>query len=220
MIRCLTVGLLDTNCYVFSPSPAGSGVVIIDPGDEGGRIAEAVFSLGIEPAYVALTHGHFDHVRGLNSLLAVLAERGFRPKIAVHTLDAAYLGAEGFKAHGKDFAAFGPLSTLLSGFFRDALPEADLLLEEGDELAETGLRILHTPGHTPGSICLYDAAGGNLFSGDTLFAGGFGRTDLAGGDYGKLVSSLRRLSDLPPETSVYPGHGERTTVGAEPPASE
>jgi glyoxylase-like metal-dependent hydrolase (beta-lactamase superfamily II) len=134
------------------------------------------------------THGHPDH-----AYADAAVKRATSAAVSIHRLDAYRLGQQ-----------------------EDPVT-ADRLFDEGDEsaLADLRITILHTPGHTEGSVCFYAPAERALFSGDTLFNAGLGRTDLPGGDARALVASLHRLSTLPPDTVVYPGHGPSTTIGAE-----
>ncbi len=193
-IKTLAVGPLETNCYVVSDEATGEAMVI-DPGDEPDRIIE--LSGGLDVKYIVLTHAHFDHAGAVPEL-----KEATGASIALHPADkAAYSTVT-------EQAAFW-------GFQSDPMPEPDIMLAEGDELSLGGttLRVLHTPGHSPGCICL--VGGGVLFSGDTLFKGSVGRTDLPGSSIGELKASFRRLLELPPETAVLPGHGPATTIAGE-----
>ena len=197
-IETLVVGDLGANCYL-AYDPTSSQGVVIDPGDEGERILQRVGELGIQVATVVLTHFHFDHV-----LAAEEVARSAEAPIAIHRDDARWL--EESPPLFRQFILQPPSL------------RASLLLAEGDELAFGGarLKVLHTPGHSPGGISLWSEAAGLVFTGDALFAGSVGRTDLPGGDHAELIDGIRtRLLILPDETIVYPGHGPSTTVGAE-----
>jgi glyoxylase-like metal-dependent hydrolase (beta-lactamase superfamily II) len=204
----LQVGPLGENVYIVQ---SGDSAFIVDPGDEAQRILDFLQAGGINPQFIVLTHGHLDHSSGLPKLLALWP--GELPRIAIHRLDAPYLGAAGEATNRKLFEGLNALS-----YFRyawKALPEPDLLLEAGDTIPGTEFGVLHTPGHSAGSICLYSPKDSALISGDTLFMNGIGRTDGTDSDYRALRESLHALSALPPETKVYPGHGEATTIGRE-----
>jgi glyoxylase-like metal-dependent hydrolase (beta-lactamase superfamily II) len=194
----LTLGELETNCWMVSDG-AGGPLVVIDPaGDAAGLLA----AIGERPvSVVVLTHGHFDH---LGAATAVMQATG--AVLAVHSRDAAAV---------TDAAANGGL---MFGF-DSVTPEPDRSLEDGDviQAGELRLDVLHTPGHTPGSICLHARTGdaSHLFSGDTLFAGSVGRTDFPGGDARALRDSIARLAVLPAETLVHPGHGPDSTIERE-----
>lgn len=193
-IRRLTLGALETNCYLLDDGQGGP-VVIVDPAGEAGRILSAIDG---EPLLaVVLTHGHFDHLGAATELLAA------RPApLMVHERDALAITT----AAGSGGALFG---------FHYTPPPAERLLSHGETIAAGALKltVLHTPGHTPGSVCLL--GDGELFSGDTLFAGSVGRTDFPGGDARLLRASIAQLAALPGETRVHPGHGPGSTIARE-----
>jgi hydroxyacylglutathione hydrolase len=195
--RQLVVGPIQTNCYVVADEATATAAVI-DPGGDVEDILAAADEMGVEIRYVINTHAHFDHTAGDADLIAATHAR-----LALHAADAPLL------AHGGGADLFGILGV--------SSPRPDLLLKEGDalQLGETELRVIYTPGHTPGGISLYSESGASVFSGDCLFYAGVGRTDLPGGDYDTLMTSISRLLDLPDDTIVYPGHGPTTTIGEE-----
>lgn len=197
-IKKLTVGPLESNCYLVADEETREGI-IIDPGEEGERILKIVTREGVVPRYLVNTHGHIDHI-GANGYLKGKIE-GL--KLGIHAADTRML-----------INARESLSNFAGGEL--ASPPADFLLQEGDEitLGKKSLKVIHTPGHTPGGICLLGE--GKIFTGDTLFAGSVGRTDLPGGSMELLTKSLRKkLMVLPEETIIYPGHGESSTIGRE-----
>ncbi|MDZ4064665.1 MAG: MBL fold metallo-hydrolase [Coriobacteriia bacterium] len=191
----LVLGELDTNCWIVDDG-CGAPAVVIDPaGDEDVLLAALE---GRSVSHVVLTHGHFDH---LVAVRAVLAATG--APLLVHEADAARI---------TDAVGTG---ARLFGLSYDA-PPADAVLRDGDRVESGGLalEVLHTPGHTEGSICLL--GDGRLFAGDTLFAGSIGRTDFPGGSMEDMRRSIAgRLAPLPDETLVHPGHGPDTTIGRE-----
>ncbi|HOX32676.1 MAG TPA: MBL fold metallo-hydrolase [Spirochaetales bacterium] len=219
MLGRLSVGPLGENVYVLpSRGPGGQEgrCVLVDPGDEAARILSFLDSRGLTPDLVVLSHGHLDHSAAIPELFAAYAARGGSPGLAIHALDASYLGEGGEATNRSTFAAIRAL-----GFFKSywrPLPAPTLLLEEGSLVPGTGFRVIHSPGHTAGSICLYDEAAGILVSGDTLFRDGIGRSDGPDSDGAALGRSIRRLMALPPSTEVLPGHGEPTTIGREAPS--
>lgn len=192
-IRTVVGGPLEVNTYVVGPED-GDSCVLIDPGAEEASVAGAVG--GRRVAAVLLTHAHFDHMLHARPWL----ERG--AKLYVHKLDAPALGDT------KLNLSYMIGETLL-------LPHADVELEEGSVIVEAGmtLRVMHTPGHTPGGVCyLADNA---VFCGDTMFYRSYGRVDLPGGDMAQIMASLTRIKELPPETIAHPGHGIKTKIAWE-----
>jgi hydroxyacylglutathione hydrolase len=202
IVHALAVGALQANCYVVA-CPETRQAIIVDPGDEAERILASVRELGVSVTSVIHTHGHFDHICATEQVLAGLPAR---VPLAAHPADAFLYTEEA----GAIAATFGyPVPP------RRALP--DMSLDDGSEIAvgTLHLRVLHTPGHTPGSISLL-CAPWCVFTGDTLFRRGIGRTDLAGGDEDAIYASIaERLYTLDPALTVYPGHGPATTIGEE-----
>jgi glyoxylase-like metal-dependent hydrolase (beta-lactamase superfamily II) len=154
-----------------------------------------------------LTHGHFDHIAALPDLAAAFPEA----EIAIHREDASYLGPAAYAVHHRSFAAAGE-SSFVDRLWKD-MPAPGRLLEEGDTPGP--FRVLHLPGHTPGSVGFFLPDQMILFSGDTLFEEGYGRTDLPGGDLGRLLKSLERLFGMDKDIRVFPGHGPATSIGKE-----
>ena len=181
----LTVGPIGTRCYILSGEESPSAVVI-DPGAEAARIRRALEGRSLEA--ILLTHGHFDHIGAVAELMAPSV------RLFIHRLDAPMLSDSRLNAGA---ALMGAEITA---------PAATDFVEEGSLLRLAGLelQVLHTPGHTPGGVCY--RAGDDLFTGDTLFDHGWGRTDLPGGDQHALFASLRRLMPLAQTLSVHPGH--------------
>lgn len=192
-IRTVTGGPLDVNTYVVSAEGADS-CLLIDPGAPQEQVAQALD--GRKVTAVLLTHGHFDHMLFAGPWLDAGA------KLYVHELDAPALRSPSIN-----------LSQVINQQL--ILPEADVLLHEGDVVREAGLEltVLHTPGHTPGGVCYQ--AGKTLFSGDTLFYMSYGRLDLPGGDASDMIVSLTRLMALDGDTIAYPGHGMKTKIAWE-----
>ncbi len=184
-IHRVSVGLLGTNCYLLYRQ-GRNDCIVIDPGADPGRIRAAAGERRI--AAILLTHGHFDHIGAVDALL------GDGCELVVHPLDADMLRDPALNA---------------SWMVNDTVTcaRATRLAGEGELLTYAGvtLRVLHTPGHTPGSVC-YEADG-CLFSGDTVFAMGYGRTDLPGGSDEEMEASLRRLAPLLRDHTLYGGHG-------------
>lgn len=196
IIRKLVVGPLASNCYIVGSESTSEGM-IIDPADEAENILKTVQTLGLKIKVIVLTHGHPDHVGALKPV-----KEATGAEVAAHSDDAEWIQNQ-------------PLSMVFGPAYPP--PDApDRLLHEGDviDIGDLSFSIIHTPGHSPGGICLLGQ--GVLFSGDTLFNSGIGRYDLPGGDYDQLIDSLQtKLMPLPAETIVHPGHGPETTIGAE-----
>ena len=193
-IKTLVVGPLGVNCYLVV-DPEKSEGIIIDPGAEGEKILRAIKRAGANFKAIVNTHGHFDH-SGADFLKVELGIPLLLHKLELSLLKSALTDQ-------MMLLGFGP---------SEETPEPDGFLKEGDEVkfGMEKLIVWHTPGHTPGGICLVGK--GLIFTGDTLFQDGVGRTDLEGGDDEQLNKSLKRILSLPPETIVYAGHGPSTTI--------
>jgi glyoxylase-like metal-dependent hydrolase (beta-lactamase superfamily II) len=199
-IERLILGAYETNCYVLR-SRAAKDCLVIDPGTGAGRLLDFLEGGELNPVAVILTHGHIDHIGGVSEL------RDNYPdiKVYIHKLDARMLE----DMHSN-------LSAMMGETF--STKAADFTLEDGSVVEQAGIRleVLHTPGHTPGGICLYSKNDGVVFTDDTLFADSVGRTDFPGGSMEKLLKSVRgKLFMLPDDTVVYPGHGPSTTIAQE-----
>ncbi len=198
IVRRIPTGPLDVNCYIVG-CPHSRECVIIDPGGHGERIVETLGRLDLNPVALIDTHGHFDHIGGNAYLMAGMDSL----RLYLHADDLHYL------RNAREHADYWSMS------FEDS-PEPTDLLQGGEEIKSGRLRlgIIHTPGHSPGGISIY--LPGHVFTGDALFEGSIGRTDLPGGDYDLLISSIReKLLVLPGDTIVHPGHGPETTIAEE-----
>ena len=188
----IQVGGFEVNCSILSEN---GRAWIVDPGQEAERIIDLLAKKGLEPAAILLTHAHFDHISGIPGLLKKF------PDLPV-------------SVHEKDMPMFGhPLNQLPPEYPSFAKPHNLKTLDKLEGLE--GLEIIETPGHTPGGVCYYFPKDKLLLSGDTLFAGSVGRTDLPGGDMATLMDSLRKLTALPDDTLVIPGHGMHTRIALE-----
>ncbi len=200
-IICLPLGPLQANCYLLADGRGAAA--IIDPGGDPEEIFSVIEREGWTPAAVINTHGHVDHVAANRA-----AVERYRVPLLIHRDDAPALSDPGLN-----------LSSL--GFGRLDSPPPDRELSDGDEIPVGGLvlEVIATPGHSPGSVCLLLDGGEEpavIFTGDTLFAGGVGRTDLPGGSLDRLISSIRdRLLVFPDRTVILPGHGPSSTIGEE-----
>ncbi|WP_394523156.1 MBL fold metallo-hydrolase [Lacrimispora sp. JR3] len=198
-IKTYPVGQIGTNCYILYRE-AYKKAVIVDPGAQGNDILARCRELKVTPEAIFLTHGHFDHILGVEDI-----RREF-PEIRI------YAGEQ-----EKELLQ-NPSVNLSASFGRAYSLEADRDLKDQERLEVGGIsfQVIHTPGHTEGSICFYAAEEEVLVSGDTLFLESLGRTDFPTGDQSKIINSIReKLFILPGDTLVYPGHGEMTTIGHE-----
>jgi hydroxyacylglutathione hydrolase len=194
-IKRLEIGALAANCYIIADEDTKIAAVI-DPGGDG--VAALCTHEGLQVKYIINTHGHADHIMGNAELKAITAA-----ELLVHAADA-----EMVTSSTESLATF-------VGLHANLVPP-DRMLADGEELSlgSLVLKIVHTPGHTPGGISI--AVGGCLFTGDTLFAESIGRTDFPGGSFNQLMQSVKaKLFMFPDETVVYPGHGPKTTIGWE-----
>lgn len=194
-IETLILGQLATNCYLVYDEKTRE-TAIIDPADEGDFIIQKILDLKLKPKLILATHGHFDHLLGVTEL-----KLAFNIPFFLHQADLFLL-----KRMEKTAKYF-------TGLKVDPQPEVDKFLKEKDHLFLDGesLEVIETPGHTPGGVSLYKKD--VLFSGDTLFRGGVGRTDFSYASFSDLKKSIReKLFKLPSETGVYPGHGPKTTL--------
>lgn len=194
----LTLGVCQTNCY-FLYREGQKEVVFVDPADRGDSIYEALQEKGFVVAGILLTHGHFDHIWGAEKLRELSGAKIY----ALDAEEALCLDA-------------GLNVSKMAG--RACTVQPDVLVKDGEEITVAGIccKVIATPGHTGGSCCYYVAEAGFLVSGDTLFQESVGRTDFPTGSMSEIVRSIKeKLFCLPPDTKVYPGHGEQTTIAYE-----
>lgn len=199
IFETLVVGQLGVNCFILADRETKEGVVV-DPGADSEEILAVVKANGIKVRYILNTHGHFDHVGGNRRLVEATGAT-----LMIHQGDEPFLSR-------------ASRSATMYGLKAEDSPAPGAYLTDGQVITfgSTELRVIHTPGHSPGGSCFYLPGEGRLISGDTLFAESIGRTDLTGGSQEQLVGSIRtKLLPLPEETKVYPGHGPATTIGHE-----
>ena len=199
ILKSLVVGPIAANCFIIGDSATNEGA-IIDPGGDAQKILQVVKETGLAIKFIIATHGHFDH----NAAVAPLKE----------TLNCDFL------LHESDlpFVQRSKNTAQNWGIPIDQVPDPDKYVKEGDilKVGKLELKIIHTPGHSPGGISIYIESEGILFSGDTLFFTSIGRTDFDGGSMEQLQTSIKeKLYTLPENTVVYTGHGEQTTIGNE-----
>ena len=190
----LVVGQLQTNCYLAIDEETGKSL-IIDPGDAANFIAEKIIQLKLKPAAIIATHGHFDHVLAANEL-----QLAFKTPFLIHKEDQKILN------HMSQSASWWLKRKII-----EQPPKVTKFIKEGGRIrfGRCFLKIIETPGHSPGSICLYNQKNKILFSGDTIFSGGIGRTDLSYGSRQAIQKSLKKINQKFTGFTIYPGHGEK-----------
>ena len=197
VLEHLMVGPLQSNCFIVGDEESGEAV-IIDPGGDGDMILNTISRKPWKVTAILNTHAHFDHIAG-----NAVVKKGTGAPLMAPRGDSSFMA----QAH---------MSARMYGLEVDSSPEPDRLLDDGDsiDLGDEKIKVISTPGHTPGGATFVTSIG--IFPGDSIFAGSIGRTDLPGGDYDTLISSIKaRILSLDDDTPVYPGHGPETTVGRE-----
>ena len=195
--KCI-VGSVSTNCYLLKNKETGE-MLIIDPGDNAGKIEQKILEMQGKPMAILLTHGHFDHILAAEEIRKKYNIPIYADQKEEKTLQDARINLTAYQRNGYTLKADVYLTDL-----------------QVEELAGFSVQMIETPGHTAGSCCYYLKDEDVLFSGDTVFCGSVGRTDFPGSSSAAIVNSLHRLLDaLPDETEVYPGHDVSTTIGYE-----
>ena len=200
-IDTFVLGDYETNCYILRESDSVKDCLVIDIGLGFTTLIDFLIQNKFKPAAVILTHGHIDHIAGVAALRTEFPDT----KVYIHKLDAEMLTEPGSN-----------LSAMTGQLFTTQPP--DLVIEDKSIIDQAGIKleVLHTPGHTPGGICLYSAEEGIVFTDDALFADSVGRTDFPGGSMTQLINGIRtKLLILPDETIVYPSHGPSSTIARE-----
>jgi len=200
-IDTFVLGDYETNCYILRENDSAKDCLIIDIGLGFDRLIDFLVQNKLNPLAVILTHGHIDHIAGVGALRSDFPDT----MVYIHKLDAEMLTE-----------ADSNLSVMTGQIFTTQPP--DLVIEDKSIIDHAGIKleVLHTPGHTPGGICLYSAEEGIVFTDDALFADSVGRTDFPGGSMTQLINSIRaKLLTLPDDTIVYPSHGPESTIAQE-----
>ena len=214
MVERIIVGPAFTNAYIYSEWK--KECIIIDPGADPTLIVSRLSLINMRPRGIILTHGHIDHTSAISALLEHYIEKDVKLEIAIHGKDRNFMGARSTKSHN---AIFGDSQGSGHEEFDQAIrhmPNATVYLEDGDTIFGSDLQVIHTPGHTTGSICVYSESQEILFSGDTLLFEDVGATDLPGGDAKAIIKSIReKIFALPESTRVFPGHGPFTSLERE-----
>ncbi|MFP4010512.1 MAG: MBL fold metallo-hydrolase [Spirochaetaceae bacterium] len=211
MVERIVVDPVHTNVYAMATGK--KECVLIDPGADGPAIVRRLEAMNLKPLMILLTHGHLDHCSAAGY---VQAHYDYEIPLAVHEADASMLGPEARDFHYRLFSAMGSEGEVLFEELYTPLPEPDLKLTDGDTIMETDMVVIHTPGHTPGSVSYYSEEEKAVFTGDTLFFKDIGTTDVENADRNKLLESIaERLLTLAPETRLYPAHGPLSTIERE-----
>lgn len=208
MIEKIITGDLGVNTYLYNFKD--NDITIIDPGSDSDKIESTILAHNYTPKAILLTHGHFDHIGAVKKL-----KESYNIPVYIHREDATFLGDGSEKRHKEMFQALGGSAKFYFDNYFVKNDNVDYELNDGEQLDNYGLKIIHTPGHSPGSVCFYSKENSVVFTGDTMFKGGMGRTDFPEGNYPQLLESLEKLKALPKETLVYPGHGGSTTIKEE-----
>lgn len=208
------MGPLYTNSYVVSTGK--KECIIVDPGADAAQIIGRLEMLNVIPRAIVFTHGHLDHTSGAAGVVSHYAEREVKVAVGVHRSDRTYLGAGARETNEALFAPLGDEAVRTLDQLFSEVPKQTFFVKDGDQLMDLDFAIIHTPGHSKGSICLYSEERKALFSGDTLLFKTVGRTDVVGADEKKLRKSIEeQLYSLPPDTRLFPGHGPFSTIERE-----
>jgi hydroxyacylglutathione hydrolase len=204
LVKTLKVGQLQTNCYLFYDDDSRQ-CLIIDPGDDADLIVNQIKDLDLKPEAILATHGHFDHILAVAEL-----KLAFKIPFYLNAKDAKILKRQ--QSTGQYFLGY-PVDPVVPP---DKYLKAGVKVKAGKLPPAGGLKVMATPGHTPGSVSFYCQKQNLVFGGDLIFShGGYGRTDLKGGDFEQLQKSIAKILKLPAATMIYPGHGEKTQVKLE-----
>ncbi len=207
MITTIPVGPIGTNCYLYQYS--GQRAIMIDPGCDWEVLQGKMNDLNLSLDAVIYTHGHWDHILAAANIVSP------DTPIIAHTKEMELFTDEATEYFITFMKRWGAYQYYAAQGIAPETPAKPTQLVEDGSICIGDLQVLHTPGHTPGGICLYQKKQGILFSGDTIFKGARGRTDFTGGNDQQLLESIQKIYNLPESTVIYPGHGATTTVGTE-----
>lgn len=214
LIDRVIVGAMFTNAYIVSTGK--KECILIDPGAETETLIARLEAMNLLPQAIVFTHGHIDHTSAARGIVDYYAGRGHHVPVGIHKGDAPFIGEHASARNHELFAPLGDAALRALETFDTRIPEPEFFYAEGEALLETDFIVMHTPGHSAGSVCLYSEQRQAVFSGDTLFFNTIGRSDFPEASREDIESAVTaRLFELPPETRVFPGHGPLTSIERE-----
>ncbi len=212
MTERIIVGPSHTNAYIYSISK--KECILIDPGADPELLIKKLEAINMRPRAIVFTHGYIDHISATVRLMQAFEEYELDIQVGIHADDQHLLGENGYSVQEKLLRESG--NSQLFDELKTRLPEANFTFEDGDKIMDTNLTVIHTPGRSRGSVCLYEETQQLVFTGDTLMFKTIGNTNLPEADHEQLINSVKtQLFCLPPETIVFPGHGPQTTIERE-----
>ncbi|AHC16175.1 Hydroxyacylglutathione hydrolase [Salinispira pacifica] len=214
MVERIITGPLHTNSFVVSTGR--KSCLLIDPGVDAEKIWQSMERINLTPHTIVFTHGHIDHTAGALEIIEHYREKGVEIRVGIHSSDADYLGLNGEEINRKLLPVNNEEADEVFTQLFKPRPQADFYFSDGDSLPESDLQVIHTPGHTEGSVCFYSEVNSALFTGDSLFFDALGRTDYTSSNKDDLLNVLNsKIFQLPPETRIYPGHGPLSSLERE-----
>lgn len=214
LIDRVIVGSMHTNAYIIATGK--KECILIDPGASRQMIIKRLEAMNLIPQAIVFTHGHLDHTSAAGGIIDHYAKRKHHVPCGIHQADLPYLGEHAADTNQALFERFGQAGLDALDSFALDVPSAEFLLEDGKPVLDSDLLVMHTPGHSDGSVCIYAENRGAVFSGDTLFFNTIGRADVPNGDPEVIrMQVAEKLFELPADTRVFPGHGPTTVIERE-----
>jgi hydroxyacylglutathione hydrolase len=214
MVERIVTGPLHTNAYIVSTGK--KECVLIDPGPDPDIVLSRLELLNMIPRAILLTHGHLDHIASSRAIQEAYADRKIEIKVGIHPLDLRYVSHNAREVHAASFAPYGPKATQAFEKMYTDPPRIDFTYDTSEAVMDLDLMVIHTPGHSAGSVVFFSEERSAVFTGDTLVFTAIGSTDQEDSDESTLLDSIKtKLFVLPPETRVFPGHGPVSTIERE-----